>query len=321
MTKALIVSLWLLTSLVSCPSPAQTLSQASTHLFPGMGQPNSLLKSRTFAPEKYDSGFDANSAFIFRLHSASWSAKKERRKSFPGFAAEADSPYRIRFKNSGPIVGSGVGLMGAAALIRPAKTILSVDEISHFGREQVNSFDRGATRLSSHSAGQLSDIIVLTSVSAPFLYLTKKRSRNDFGRIVLMQFETGLVTTGFIALTKLIINRPRPFVYNPDVLLEDKLTPNANMSFFSGHTATVAAMSFFTATTYSQYYPESKWKAAVWTYAATLPALTGYLRYRAGAHYPTDIIAGYVAGAAIGILVPSIHQKIFRHKKKSLSPN
>jgi membrane-associated phospholipid phosphatase len=318
MIKALIGSFLLLTSLVSYPLPAQNLTEVPAHLLCGTNQPLIFPKSRSFTQQNYFVGFNATSKSILRSHSALWFTKKEKEKGFPGFAAEADSPYRLRLSNSGPIVGTGVGLLGTVALVRPDKTVLSIDEISRFDREQISGFDRGATLLSSQNARQLSDIMVFTSVGAPFLYLTKERSRNDFGRIVLIQFETGLVTTGFIALTKLIVNRPRPFVYNPDVLLEDKLTPYANESFFSGHTATVAAMSFFTATTFSQYYPESKWKVAVWTYAATLPALTGYLRYRAGVHYPTDIITGYVAGAAIGMLVPRIHQKLLRHKKKPL---
>ena len=318
MIKSVLSSLLLSLFLVGSPSSAQTLEGAQPHSCSGRGTPVSDLELRTFTPGNRSAGFDTITASSRRPQTGLWLTKKESQKRFPGFAVEADSPYQLRFGNSGPIVGTGVGLLGTAALTRPNKTLLKAEEISRFNREDVNELDRGATRLSSSYAGKLSDFMVVTSVSVPFLYLTKERSRKDFGRIVLMQFETGLVTTGLIAITKVIINRPRPFVYNPDALLENKLTPNANQSFFSGHTATVAAMSFFTATTFSQYYPESKWKVAVWTYAATLPAVTGYLRYRAGVHYPTDIITGYVVGAAVGMLVPKIHQKVFRSKNTPL---
>ena len=39
-----------------------------------------------------------------------------------------------------------------------------------------------------------------------------------------------------------------------------------------------------------------------------LPAVTGYLRFKAGKHFPTDIIVGYGVGATIGYLVPELHK-------------
>ncbi len=34
----------------------------------------------------------------------------------------------------------------------------------------------------------------------------------------------------------------------------------------------------------------------------------GYLRMKAGVHYPTDVIAGYTPGAAIGLIIPVLHK-------------
>ena len=46
----------------------------------------------------------------------------------------------------------------------------------------------------------------------------------------------------------------------------------------------------------------------MWAVAASIPAVTGYLRVRAGRHYVTDVATGYALGAAIGWLVPTIHK-------------
>lgn len=129
-----------------------------------------------------------------------------------------------------------------------------------------------------------------------------------------MQAETILLTTGLITLTKTIVYRPRPFTYNTSVPIDNKLNYNARESFFSGHVATSASMSFFTATTFSAYFPHSPLKPFVWTYAIVWPAATGYFRYAAGKHFPTDILTGYVVGAVTGILIPKIHQKIRKGK-------
>ena len=77
-----------------------------------------------------------------------------------------------------------------------------------------------------------------------------------------------------------------------------------------------AANTFFAAKVFSDYYPDSKWKPVVWTAAATIPAITGYLRVKGGRHFTTDVITGYAVGAAVGYLVPHFHKK---KKAKGLS--
>jgi hypothetical protein len=38
-----------------------------------------------------------------------------------------------------------------------------------------------------------------------------------------------------------------------------------------------------------------------------LTAFVSYERVRAGAHFPTDVIAGSMAGGSIGVIVPHMH--------------
>jgi undecaprenyl-diphosphatase len=42
--------------------------------------------------------------------------------------------------------------------------------------------------------------------------------------------------------------------------------------------------------------------------ATALTAFVSYERVRAGQHFPTDVIAGSMPGAAIGVLVPHLHR-------------
>ena len=61
----------------------------------------------------------------------------------------------------------------------------------------------------------------------------------------------------------------------------------------------------------TDYHPTAKKgvKIGIWTFAASVPAVTGYLRVRAGKHFPTDVITGFVAGGLVGVLLPHFHRK------------
>ena len=83
---------------------------------------------------------------------------------------------------------------------------------------------------------------------------------------------------------------------------------NAKLSFYSGHTSTAAAMSFFVAKVFSDYLPNADVKFVIWTSAVVYPALTGLLRQDSGSHFPTDILIGYVTGALIGYFIPVLHK-------------
>ncbi|NRB48824.1 MAG: phosphatase PAP2 family protein [Saprospiraceae bacterium] len=70
----------------------------------------------------------------------------------------------------------------------------------------------------------------------------------------------------------------------------------------------------------STVYPDSPWKPYVWGVSMVLPALTGYLRVRGGQHYPTDVIAGYLLGGAIGYLIPTLHKRPLKASGLSIYP-
>ena len=128
-----------------------------------------------------------------------------------------------------------------------------------------------------------------------------------------------MLNAGLTLLTKYTVRRIRPFNYDPETSVEKKMSTNAQASFFSGHTSMTATNSFFAAKVFSDYYPDSQCKSLVWAIAATLPAITGYLRVRGGRHYPTDVITGYAVGAAVGYLIPHWHRNKANFKNVNLS--
>ena len=221
----------------------------------------------------------------------------------------AQTPYQFNWKQDATFFILGGVTSGLAFYYRSNLPILSTSELEALNVNDINAFDRLATHYYSQSAGKASDYFWLSTHTLPFLFLAGKESRSDFSAIATLYGEVFLINTGITALTKNTFRRTRPFVYNPNAPLNKKLTKTARSSFVSGHTSITAANCFFVAKVFSDYYPESNWRPAVWTSAALIPAITGYLRIRAGKHYPTDTIAGYILGATIGYLIPHLHKK------------
>lgn len=127
---------------------------------------------------------------------------------------------------------------------------------------------------------------------------------------LLLYAETFTMTQAITNLAKIAVRRPRPRAY-----IERANDPNfsnadtdSSLSFFSGHTSFVAAMAS-TATYLAFVRAPGTWRP--WLTLALGAAVTGVVawgRVADQAHFPTDVIAGAVAGAGIGVLVPHLHR-------------
>lgn len=221
----------------------------------------------------------------------------------------AQSPYHLNWKKEIPFVSTAVGLNLTGVYLAKELELLTPLEIAGLNAQNVNSFDRFATRNYSTGFAQASNGLEIATQLAPVLFLTGKNTRKHFGQIIILYLEASFINTGVTIISKMTFRRTRPFVYNPAVSLDDKLTRTARTSFISGHTSTAAVGSFFAAKVFSDFYPDSKWKPVVWGAAAVIPGVMGYFRVAAGKHYPTDVIAGYLVGGTIGFLVPHLHRK------------
>ncbi len=228
------------------------------------------------------------------------------------------SPYQFDWKKESAITGLGLSTWGSSYLLANNIQSFSPEQVYNLDRARVNAFDRVATFNQSYSADKTSDYLALSSKLLPALFLAGDRTREHFHEIVLLYAETYMVANGLTTLTKSAVGRPRPFVYNEAFAVDDKLGRGARYSFFSGHTSKTAALSFFSAKVYADFHPDSEWRPFVWAAAATLPAVTGYMRVKSGKHYPSDVMVGYAVGALTGILVPHLHKRHKKAKNKNL---
>lgn len=206
----------------------------------------------------------------------------------------------------GLVLGSATALEGSLLLQHHVKA-LDATAIAGLKTSDVPAFDRAATRYWSKDIAVASDYFALSSVLLPSYFYFKPETRKQSGKIALVSYESLLFSQVLANVSKLSL-RNRPYLYNPDVALENKVQSDARMSFFSAHTTTVSSMCFSFALAYQTYLPEARGRAAVWAGAITLPAIEGYMRVRAGRHFPSDVITGYLVGAGSSYLMHLLHK-------------
>lgn len=105
---------------------------------------------------------------------------------------------------------------------------------------------------------------------------------------------------------KIMVNRPRPYVTYPGLIIPDKIDNES--SFPSGHTS----FAFATATSVFLHYP--KWYVGIPLLAWSTSV--GYSRMYLGQHYPSDVLAGALVGAGSAYLCHWLNKKYFTKRKK-----
>lgn len=229
---------------------------------------------------------------------------------FLNISLAAQSVYGPVDRRDAYLSGGGAVLFGGSIALTNTVTPLTPEEIRLLQdrRDRIWGVDRWVTGNWSPRAARVSDGLLFSSLALPLGLLADNSTRDHFGRHALIAFESLLINTALTQLTKTTVRRPRPYMYNPDVALPVKLKRSSQFSFFSGHTSIVSCMSFTSARMYNDLNPGSRWEPVVWSTAAIIPALTGYLRVRAGKHYVTDVLVGYGVGALVGLVVPRLHR-------------
>lgn len=180
--------------------------------------------------------------------------------------------------------------------------------------------DRPAVRAHySSTASALSNVGVITAgayaLAAPIL--TGLRDGAQAGLVDgIIYAESAAFTWAATDLAKLAVRRPRPAAYQRQAELnaqEGKDAPSITetdsaLSFFSGHAAETAAIS--ATATYIAFVrsPNTVRPWVTLIVGSALTAFVSYERVAAGRHFPTDVIAGAMAGAGIGVLVPHLHR-------------
>lgn len=231
----------------------------------------------------------------------------------------------VRFK-ADPL-GDGAMLAASLGFAGLSEAILSTGEIrpqqidATFDTKRLLPIDRAAitqsvdTTADAFSNGGVflaGGFAVIDSVLSGF-----RNGREAALVDVTMYSEAIAFSWGLTNLAKIGFRRPRPMAYiERERAIEDGQDPttynntstDSALSFYSGHTAiagTIGATATYLA------FARSPNSMRAWGTLAGSFVLTSFVaveRVRSAAHFPTDVIAGGLAGIGIGMLVVHLHR-------------
>ena len=221
--------------------------------------------------------------------------------------------YNVRAVVDIPITVGAFALNYVGLRILQQKTPLDSMTIVNLDPNNVNAFDRCATQQDAayaETAVKISDYGMYASFALPLLFLADKKVRKDWAPLFLLYLETEAIVGNLYSWgAAMHVDRIRPYVYHPETPWWRKTGGGTQTSFYSGHTSSSAAATFFVAKVFCDYHPEwGNKKYLVYAAAALPPIFIGYYRIKAMEHFPTDVITGFIVGTTTGILVPHLHK-------------
>ena len=167
----------------------------------------------------------------------------------------------------------------------------------------IGSSGFGAWLLSNLSA--FGEQILLVAIMG-FLYWGLDK---EFGKYIGLNV---LIVNVWNPMIKNLVTRLRPyFVSGYQVSLLRPIDSEADImdvaaqgySFPSGHSANAV-------TVYGSLAAHENKRKLLWAMAIMLPLLVGFSRVYVGAHFPTDVLCGWLLGALVVFLIPLLRRKI-----------
>ncbi|RYE88648.1 MAG: phosphatase PAP2 family protein [Myxococcales bacterium] len=216
------------------------------------------------------------------------------------------------------IIGLSIGFTGMLQAIIGTGELRPQQPTS---KDDLLSIDRSTVRPDvSKSAPMLSNIGVGVAISyavaAPLISAYRFGGETGWNDAILFA-ESISLSLSATNLAKIAVRRPRPLAYQHEID-QQRLPPEQRtdvtgtdtaLSFFSGHTAITSSIG--ATATYLAFArsPHTAWPWVIMGASLVTTTFVGHQRVAAGKHFPTDVIAGGLAGAAIGLMVPHLHRE------------
>ena len=217
--------------------------------------------------------------------------------------AESESPYKLDLHVDLPLIALSGGVSAAGFLVRA-----ELPECAPYcSTKGLNALDRTAIHLHSNTAAKAADVALVVLAIAPLVLDAIDTRFHGFWSDAVVIFETLALTTTITQITKFAVGRYEPIVYSGAPGATQLQDFDVGRSFFSAHAASAFAVTTAFTVTYWLRHPDDPMRFVVLALGATLSLLTGVSKVFAGQHFWTDVLAGSVVGASVGVLVPFLH--------------
>ena len=206
--------------------------------------------------------------------------------------------------------------IGALSLGISAASFFIINEPDYtpgiLDKNELNSFDRSLVFSYNKPLDLISDNGVYGFILLPFISLMPKiKDRNAILTYSIMYGEALLLTYGTVFTLKRSIIRYRPYMYSGGIPC------GKENDYFNSFPSSAVSFAFLSATffsvSFSQEYPESKWKLPVIIGSYALAAGTASMRILAGSHFLSDVLIGAAIGSVYGGVIPNLHKKTARN--------
>jgi len=234
--------------------------------------------------------------------------------ALPSVARADDAPsdhFAIQPVADGAVIVTGAGFSVLLGMVLNTGEIQPLPVASD-AEDRLLGIDRIAvTQTIDPHAGTYSDIGLYAGIGLAVVDTLSTAFRDHWEAALtdgVMYGESVSLTLAVDDLVKIAVRRPRPIDYSAANAGNTSNT-DLSLSFFSGHEAVLSSL---TATATYMAFIHSPDSPRPWLTLAggtLLTGFVGYQRVRAGAHFPTDVIMGALAGASIGVLVPHLHRR------------
>lgn len=226
-------------------------------------------------------------------------------------------PYELSLKKDLILSAGGLLISGTPLLFQDQKPRLTEEDLIGLSAEDINVFDRFAVKYTNSRLNIIREDyeLVINTLSvgsiAGFSALAAK-DKPYFSKLVILStiyLEGLMISHGSMFMAKTFIHRNRPYVYNTDLSINARTNSSANKSFFSGNATTVFYNGTFIAKTFSDIFPDSKYKSLIWAGTMGLAVTSGVFSVFSGMHFPTDVLTGAAIGVLCGYFIPEMHKK------------
>ena len=206
------------------------------------------------------------------------------------------------------LLGTGLLLSGGDLILDNALKLNRQEYKGEFyDKDDVNSFDRFFMQSYSKKLDLAGDLLLVATMATPAVLATTEKE--EWLTCGVMYAETLLIANGIKEITKLCVNRARPYMYYDSETFPESDVDDGDWanSFPSGHCTMAFAGATFTSYTFCKYFPDSAWRFPVIASSFAMAAGTAALRFASGNHFMTDVLTGAAIGSAVGFLVPWLH--------------